>query len=376
MRNPALRRLVLSAVAGAVAVTGILTFAAIAPAKAATSQRALSVTIEGSGVVRSSDRRIACGTRCTARYRTGRDVTLTPTALPNFVFTGWTAGCIGAAPTCIVTMDEATAVRALFTRERAQVAVTVGGAGRIFSGVPGISCQRSADAAGGCAAQFGRGDTIRLVAVPAAGAALAFWGGACQGTSGSVCDITVENDTSVFATFRAAEPGAGLQQISVDASNGASATSTPAGIDCPRVCSMLVASGTSVTLQRPAGNSGWGGACAGESEFCTVVVDGPTVVAVSLWLMAPGDAYPLHVTRGGSKGGGQIVGGGLNCTGRSRACSKTFGFGKTVSLTARAARGHKFKRWVGQRSCAKRPICRVTVVGQMDITAVFGRSRR
>ena len=249
-----------------VAVAGILTFGAVAPAKAATLQRALSVTIEGSGVVRSSDKHIACGTRCRARYGAGLEVTLTPRARPNFVFTGWTSGCIGAAPTCVVTMDEATTVRALFQRERAQVAVTVGGAGRIFSGVPGIACERSSETACGCAAEFGRGDTLRLVAVPAPGAVLAFWGGACQGTNGSVCDITVQPATPVSATFRAAVPAAGLQELSVE-SDGARATSAPAGIDCPQVCSVLVASGTIVTLQRAAANSAWRGACAGESEL-------------------------------------------------------------------------------------------------------------
>ena len=359
------------------AVAGMLTITAVAPAKAATAQRALSVSIEGSGVVRSADKRVNCGTRCAARYRSGRDVTLTPTALPNFVFSAWTEGCIGTAPTCIVTMDEATAVRALFTRERAQVAATVGGAGRIFSGVPGISCRRSSDAAGGCAAEFGRGDTVRLVAVPDPGAVLAFWGGACQGTTGSVCDIAVAPDTPVSATFRATEPAVGLQELSIE-SHGPFVTSTPAGIACPGSCSLSLPSGTVVTLQRPALNAGWAGACAGESEFCTVVVDGPTAVAALPFLQAPGDFYALRVTSGGSKGGGQIVARGLACAGHNRACTGSFRQGTKVTLTARPARGYVFKRWVGPPNCAKSrsPRCQVSVLGQRSVTAVFGRARR
>jgi Divergent InlB B-repeat domain len=75
--------------------------------------QALTVTLDGAGLVRSSPGGIDCGARCTAQLDGGSSVTLTPTAQAGFAFTGWSGDCEGDA-LCQLTMDGPKSVTASF----------------------------------------------------------------------------------------------------------------------------------------------------------------------------------------------------------------------------------------------------------------------
>jgi uncharacterized repeat protein (TIGR02543 family) len=76
----------------------------------------LAVTLAGSGTgtVTSSVPGIDCGTTCTADFPHGTEVTLTASAAPGSIFTGWTGACEGSGTTCTVTATEALSVTATF----------------------------------------------------------------------------------------------------------------------------------------------------------------------------------------------------------------------------------------------------------------------
>lgn len=74
---------------------------------------AVSKSGAGSGTVASSPAGIDCGSTCSASFTTGAIVTLTATAAPASLFTGWSGACAGTA-TCSVTMSATKAVTANF----------------------------------------------------------------------------------------------------------------------------------------------------------------------------------------------------------------------------------------------------------------------
>ena len=75
----------------------------------------INVGRDGSGVVISSPAGILCGTDCSESYVPGASVTLTASAGPGSVFTGWSGGaCTGVAP-CRVRMTSAVTVTASFS---------------------------------------------------------------------------------------------------------------------------------------------------------------------------------------------------------------------------------------------------------------------
>lgn len=76
----------------------------------------LSVTKSGSGTVTASDGSINCGSVCSAKYNSGKSVTLYALSLDSrYKFSRWTGACYGTG-TCSVTMTAAKSVRAYFVR--------------------------------------------------------------------------------------------------------------------------------------------------------------------------------------------------------------------------------------------------------------------
>ncbi len=70
----------------------------------------------GLGTVQSGDRKIECGTTCSAKYLSGTSVTLTATPTTGSSFTGWSgASCTGKG-VCKVTMTQARTVTASFRK--------------------------------------------------------------------------------------------------------------------------------------------------------------------------------------------------------------------------------------------------------------------
>jgi hypothetical protein len=68
----------------------------------------------GDGAVASCPPGIICGPACSASYRAGTLVTLTPAAVPGSTFSGWGGDCSGSGP-CVVLLTAPRTVTATFT---------------------------------------------------------------------------------------------------------------------------------------------------------------------------------------------------------------------------------------------------------------------
>ena len=77
----------------------------------------------GTGTVTSSPSGVSCGSSCSAAFAPGTTVQLTPTALPDSTFAGWSGACSGTAA-CAVTMNAQAAVTATFTLVPPNTAIT------------------------------------------------------------------------------------------------------------------------------------------------------------------------------------------------------------------------------------------------------------
>jgi hypothetical protein len=154
-----------------------------------------SVTVAktGKGSVSSADRIISCGSKCSAAYGAGTQVTLTASASSGSVFTGWGGACNGAQSTCSVTVNDQLSVTANFA-DQFTLSVSSRGSGTVTSAQPGINCGKD------CSAKFAQGTTVSLTATPAAGQHFVNWTGACSGTA-PTCSVPVTKNTQVQAVF-------------------------------------------------------------------------------------------------------------------------------------------------------------------------------
>lgn len=360
----------------------------VAAAPAAQRSYRLTVAAHGSGTVRSADGHLSCGVRCSRRYRGGALVTLRARPAHDYAFEGWSAGCIGTAPTCTVAVERATTVRAMFVRLPAQLGVTVGGAGAVTSEPAGIRCPAEQDA---CRGTFGRGETVRLAATPAPGNVFVAWGRDCATATTAACDLALAATSRVTAVFGSASPAAGEQRLTVSGARAA-VVSFPPGINCPDTCTASFPSGTLVTLTAQSLIS-WGGACAGAAAPCTVAVDGPVdVIANTAAVLgasggtpayaplppppppaAPAPQWGVNVSVSGP--GRVEASGGLRCgyrTGSRRNCSRFFHDNSNVVLRAVPRRRARFLRW-GSFCTGTRRTCRLRVTATKSVVAVFGR---
>ncbi len=166
---------------------------------ATTSNHKLTVTVTGSGTVRSTPAGIRCGTDCTEDYAAGTVVTLTANAGQGTSFTGWSGACTGTG-TCTVTMDAAKTVTATFGGSGGgtfllTVTKTGTGQGNVSSSPTGIKCGSD------CTQSYASGTVVTLTAAARSGNTFAGWSGACTGTGS--CVVTMNATKTVTATFNA-----------------------------------------------------------------------------------------------------------------------------------------------------------------------------
>jgi hypothetical protein len=329
-----------------------------------------SVTVakagSGTGYVSSDVPGIDCGPDCAEGYNQGDSVVLTAVADAGSVFTGWSGDCSGAGA-CNLTIDAMKSVTATFELLHTLAVTTAGsGTGQVTSDVGGIACPAT-----NCVApNRTHGTHVVLSATPDPGSAFAGWsGGGCSGNA-STCDVTMNGDATVTATFA---PVLSLN-VTLAGSGGGSVTSTPGGLTCPSTCTAGFAQNGSVTLHAAADGSsvfvGWGStdtgfSCPGTAD-CVVTMDQARSVTATFQ-----PVFALAVTKTGGTGTGTVTSLapnlGINC---GATCQFSFQQGVSVSLHAAADTGSVFAGWSGG-GCSGTADCVVTMNAAQSVNAVF-----
>jgi hypothetical protein len=248
---------------------------------------------------------------------------------------------------------------------------------RVTSSGNGLVRGAGSDCRGNCSAQYPAGATVHLVAVADSGASFSSWSGACSG-SGS-CDLTMDADRDVAATFSGAPPPPppGLHRLTVIVQGKGRVTSTPGGVDCDSTtCYSDFTSATSVSLTATPANGygfdGWGAGCSGGAG-CTVSLSSDATVYANFTASQPPPPPPpppqVHLVATVT-GPGTVTGGGLNCGESTSVCDVMVAGGSAVTLTAAPAGGTRFGSWGGACS-GTATTCQLTLTADTKVTAEF-----
>jgi List-Bact-rpt repeat protein len=228
---------------------------------------ALEIEIEGEGTVECE---VEGGPleECEATYLEGTEVILVAEPDSGSEFIEWSGDCAGSEP-CELTMDEEKSVTALFEAPTLAVSKIGTGSGTVTSSPAGINCGVT------CEAEFPEGEEVTLTASPSIGSEFAGWSGCDAEPSETECEVTVEEDMGVSATFDLEPPSEFALTVALAGSGSGTVTSAPGSINCGIVCSDAFATGSDVTLTAtPASGStfaGWSGACSG-TGLCKVTM--------------------------------------------------------------------------------------------------------
>jgi hypothetical protein len=339
----------------------------------------LTVSRDGSGTVTAASAGIDCGAACSASVPRGTAVTLTATADDGMTLLGWTGACTGSEPTCTVTLDEDTAVGALFgigcvdecaagsgmcvdghaerrcgehdndaclelgpatacgatelcAADRCGPAHTLTvakagpGSGVVMSTPAGIDCGPT------CTTQVVAGTTLTLSASALPGAMFAGWSGACSGMG--ACTVTLDADRTVTATFVGA---------------------------CSDECASGATSCSSATSELTCGNF--------DADVCLEWSSPMSCAATELCANNACTAAPLlTVTRSGA-GAGTVSSTpvGISC---GADCSERYVMGTMVTLAASPSGGGSFTGWSGG-GCSGTGACAVTMTAATTVNASF-----
>ncbi len=316
----------------------------------------VSVAVSGPGAIRGAGLSGDCRTSCSFSVAAGSTVHLSAAADGSATFAGWSGPCSGTA-SCDVVANADLSIGATFTANAVthKVQVSVVGAGAVHSTPAGLDCVQS------CAASIADGTSLTLVATPAAGWQFVGFSGDC---TGATCALTVASDAQVIATFAQS-----VATLSVQMTGSGAVVSTPAGIDCPRICSATFAAATSVSLTAtPAAGftfSGFSGACSG--PLCPLVLSGDSNVQAAF------TAVPTHrltvALSGTGKGSVTSDPAGIDCP---DTCTATFQEGTAVTLTATPDPMSRLTLWAG--ACTSSP-CAVKLQADSAAVAQFDNRR-
>jgi hypothetical protein len=243
-------------------------------------------------------------------------------------------------------------------RDPVTLTVVLNGAGSVSG--DGIACPDK------CSVSVERGTMLSLLATPDASASFSSWGG-CTGGSGATCDVTVDADKTVTATFvpKIQDP----VTLTVILSGAGSAGG--GGIACPGTCSMVVERGTALTIAATPDVStnftSWTGCTGGSGVSCDVTVDADKTVTATFAIKT----FTLTVQRSLiSTANGTVSSSpaGINCPGGT--CTATFNYGESVKLTAAPSASYYLRAWTDD--CAATTLdCTVTMTGNRSVTATF-----
>jgi hypothetical protein len=174
-----------------------------------------------------------------------------------------------------------------------------------------------------------------------------------------------------------------VNALSVTATAGGSVSSSDKIISCGSKCYGVYTPGSTVTLTAKPNSgatfNGWGGACAGNAQSCTVTLNAESAVTATFvdkpvaggggGAGGAGSSYTLSVS---TRNAGVVtsVPAGINC---GNTCSAKLAPGSVVWLTATPPAGQTFTGWSGACSGVDPAGCTVTMNADNKVQASFSK---
>jgi len=163
----------------------------------------------GSGSVKSYDRKIDCGEACSSSFTENSSITLYATPDQGSTFLRWapaSLGCEGTGP-CTVFVDKAKSVKAIFVGDYELKLVNIskdGGRGRITSSPWALDCRT--DNLGTCEATYHFSSEVTLSAYPSSDSVFVGWkpSTVCPGADNK-CVVTMDQKRTIKALFKKRE---------------------------------------------------------------------------------------------------------------------------------------------------------------------------
>jgi len=334
----------------------------------------------GEGTVTSAPAGIDCGSLCSAAFPSGENVSLTATALPGSLFTGWSGACFGKTLPCVVLMDRSRDIVANFGQDIAPVGTVVINGGDAHTTDPAVTLTLSCSGVTACvnmaisndkdfSSQYG---TTLFSAQQATGAPDTSTYGdrntawAPQPKNGTKEYLTLEFATPVYAdgaTIRETYGNGFVYQVDALDENGElhnlwvgtdpSQSGAPAdfAISFPRTG--FLTNTIKIYVDTDHNSTTW-------EEIDAVQLRGYTVA----------ERFLLNVAKTGS-GTGRVfsAAAGIDC---GDICFGLYDEGTAIVLTALVDAESIFSGWQG--GCAGTEPCSVTLSGNTSVTAVFDAS--
>lgn len=133
------------------------------------------------------------------------------------------------------------------------------------TGVGTVQCAVEGGPVEACAATYPEGTDLTLLATASSGSEFVEWSGDCE--FDGECEMTMDDDKSVAATFNLEPVNTFILAVETDGSGSGVVTSSPGVISCGAICTGEFVAGTEVILTAtPAAGSsfsGWSSACSG-----------------------------------------------------------------------------------------------------------------
>jgi hypothetical protein len=153
----------------------------------------------------------SAGSTCSAQFAESSNVVLTATADSTSAFSGWVNCPSPSGNTCTIpSLAGPVSVTASFTRVYRTLTAAIGMAGTgqgtvTSSSIPGttlINCGYSNSSASACSEAYVIDSTLTLTATPRdSNSVFAGWGSGCDSVSGNTCNVTVDSNKTISATF-------------------------------------------------------------------------------------------------------------------------------------------------------------------------------
>ncbi|MCS7231217.1 MAG: InlB B-repeat-containing protein [Elusimicrobiota bacterium] len=285
-------------------------------------------------------------------YPLGTQITLTATANPGYIFSGWSGDLSGNQNPAIITMDSNKNITASFTQQTSSptytltVNISPAGAGTV-----------NLNPSGGV---YVAGSQVTLTAQANPGYVFSSWGGDATGTSSSITIIMNSNKT-VTANFTQTGGGGTTYTllVSIEPSGAGTVSLNPAG--------GIYAAGTSVLIQANPNPGwkfdGWSGNLSGSQNPTTIIMNSNKVVTANFSQQQ--QTYTLTVDISPT-GAGTVT---LNPAGG------TYVAGTQVTLTATASSGYVFSGWSGNLTGTTNPAT-IVMDSNKTVTANFTQQQQ